>query len=218
MTIEHFLGTLAVVGPITGLVIGAAVGARRQRLVSCAARGYLIGCVCLGYYMSWATWRWQDHYEKYVRTPPSWKREQPKDMRELIDAETAERIVDIVVSAIFFASMAGLMASIPVSTRSRLGGIRITMNFAYVGMIAPAVALLWGAYNWHCRYDPRTDYFGLEKVRVLGVNFAMFLATGAALGVLWAQIATWKPVAGLPEGSGAEPPEPSSQPAIEQPN
>jgi len=177
---EHLLGTLAVVGPIAGLAIGAAVGASRKQVVACAAKGYLIGCVGLVFYMSWTVGEWKAHYERYVRTPVSWKTDQPNDMRELISAETAERAINIAVRIIFCTTMAGIVVS------SGLRRIRIVMVFAYAAVTAPVIVGLWSAYNWHCRYDPVTDYFGLEKVRVLGVNFAMFIATGVAMGILWA--------------------------------
>lgn len=210
--IEHLLGTLAVVGPIAGLVIGAAVGARRKQLLRMAANGYVIGSTCLFTYMVWTLLLWGPFYETHVRTPTAWKQDQPKDMRELIDFDVAQAVV------LTTAAMVGTLAMAVCVWALAKRRMQIAFYSFFLSCVFGAVIGLWCAYNWHCRYDPQTDYFGLEKVRVLGVNFAMFLATGAALGVLWAQLATWKPVAGLPEGSGAEPPEPSSQPAIEQPN
>lgn len=191
---EHFLGTLAVVGPIAGLAIGAAVGASRKQLVPLAAKGYLIGCIGLAYYMSWTVGEWRAHYEKYMRTPTSWKQQQPKDMKELIDADTAEAGVR------HLAWIAVVLAGGTLIVRKH----KAIMSLAYAAIVGAAIILLWSAYNWHCRYDPVTDYFGLEKVRVLGVNFAMFIATGIAMGVLWALMTTKKPVAGLLGGSASE--------------
>ncbi len=210
---EHLLGTLAVVGPIAGLAVGAAVGARRKQLVPLATRGYVIGCLGLVAYGAWTDRQWRDHYHEYVKTPEAWKRSAPKDMRELIDADTAELVVWIGTRVAMMLGIAGMFVSTLVMRTRRARGICL---FAAISPVV--VGHLWSAYNWHCRYDPVTGFFGLEKVRVLGVNFAMFIATGVAMGILWTLMTTKQPVAGLLSGSVAERPEPPSHSTIQQPN
>ena len=56
---------------------------------------------------------------------------------------------------------------------------------ALAGVLGPLVFGLWQFHKWITRYDPQTGYFGLDKVKVLLLEVVLFVALGAALGVLW---------------------------------
>lgn len=52
------------------------------------------------------------------------------------------------------------------------------------GLSGPLVFGLWQFHKWITRYDPQTEYFGLDKVRVLLVEIVLFVALGAAVGFI----------------------------------
>ena len=59
---------------------------------------------------------------------------------------------------------------------------------AVAALVGPLVWLAWQAHKYATRYDPRTGYFGLDKVSVLVVEIVVFVAVGAALGWAWRKI------------------------------
>lgn len=54
-----------------------------------------------------------------------------------------------------------------------------------LGLIGPLVFGLWQFHKWITRYDPQTEYFGLDKVWVLLLEIVLFVALGAAAGIFW---------------------------------
>ncbi len=56
------------------------------------------------------------------------------------------------------------------------------------GLLGPLLWALWQGHKWITRYDPKTDYFGLDKVWVLLFEVAVFIMLGAALGFAWGRL------------------------------
>ena len=57
-----------------------------------------------------------------------------------------------------------------------------------LGLIGPLVFGLWQGHKWITRYDPQTEYFGLDKVWVLMLEIVLFVALGAAAGIVWKKL------------------------------
>ena len=57
-----------------------------------------------------------------------------------------------------------------------------------LGIIGPLVFGLWQGHKWITRYDPQTQYFGLNKVWVLLLEIVLFVALGAAAGIVWKKL------------------------------
>jgi len=57
-----------------------------------------------------------------------------------------------------------------------------------LGAIGPLVFGLWQGHKWITRYDPQTEYFGLDKVWVLLLEIVLFVALGAAAGIVWKKL------------------------------
>jgi len=55
-------------------------------------------------------------------------------------------------------------------------------------LCGPLVFVLWQGHKWLTRYDPQSDYFGLNKVWVLGLEVVIFVALGASLGWAWSRV------------------------------
>ena len=60
------------------------------------------------------------------------------------------------------------------------------------GLCGPLVWTMWQVHKYLTRYDPRTGYFGLDKVKILFLELAMFIALGVILGSVWNAIARRK--------------------------
>ena len=54
-----------------------------------------------------------------------------------------------------------------------------------LGLLGPLVFGLWQFHKWITRYDPQTESFGLDKVWVLLLEIVLFVALGAAVGIVW---------------------------------
>ena len=54
-----------------------------------------------------------------------------------------------------------------------------------LGLIGPLVFGLWQFHKWITRYDGQREYFGLDKVWVLLLEMVLFVALGAAVGIVW---------------------------------
>ena len=52
----------------------------------------------------------------------------------------------------------------------------------------PLVFLMWQFHVWITRYDPQSGYFGLNKVWVLALEIAIFVALGALCGWIWNRV------------------------------
>lgn len=61
-----------------------------------------------------------------------------------------------------------------------------------LGLLGPLVWVLWQGHKWVTRYDPQTEYFGLDKVWVLLLEVVLFIALGAILGIVWKSIISRK--------------------------
>ena len=61
---------------------------------------------------------------------------------------------------------------------------------ALLGIGGALIYPLWRFHSWITRYDPQSGYFGLDKVRVLALEAALFIVLGAALGTAWNFLAT----------------------------
>ena len=56
------------------------------------------------------------------------------------------------------------------------------------GAVGPLVFSLWQFHKWITRYDQQTEYFGLDKVWVLLLEMVLFVALGAAAGIVWKKL------------------------------
>ena len=61
-----------------------------------------------------------------------------------------------------------------------------------LGMSGMLIYPLWRFHSWITRYDPQSGYFGLDQVRVLALEAAIFVALGAAIGTAWNFLTTQK--------------------------
>jgi hypothetical protein len=92
-------------------------------------------------------------------------------MQELISPAQSEMLVAILSGALLLGCAAwGFRA---VGARGVL-----------LGLLGPLVFGLWQFHKWITRYDPQTEYFGLDKVWVLLLEVALFVVLGAVLGVV----------------------------------
>ena len=97
-------------------------------------------------------------------------------MKELVSPEQAEFYVNVMASILtFLAAIAGWRA---VGSRGLLAGL-----------CGPLMWAMWQVHKYLTRYDPRTGYFGLDKVKVLFLELAMFVALGVIMGAVWNFIA-----------------------------
>jgi MFS family permease len=174
---ERILSVIAVLGPIVGLLVGAGLGVAKRDVGYYLPRAYLVGCVGLLVYLVWCVPQWNRHYETKQKIPAAWKRNQPSDMRELIDPDAAETAMRVLPTVVVVAGLLGgwLMGWL----RKKRGAF---VRGAFVSGVGVLAYLLWCAYNYHVRWDPQTGYSGLDKVRVLLINLLMFVAAGLALG------------------------------------
>jgi|YNPNPStandDraft_1061719.scaffolds.fasta_scaffold147158_1 hypothetical protein len=104
------------------------------------------------------------------------------DMREIIDERTFEAFLRALA---VMGPLLGLAAG-------ALGGARRKrlLRGLAAGSLGPLIWSLWRLYSYLVRYDPQSQYFGLEKVSVLVLNVLIFTAVGGILGLLWA---AWAP-------------------------
>jgi len=105
------------------------------------------------------------------------------EMRELVTVEQAERVIVLLAIAL---PVLGLAAGALVGTlRHRLwAGLALGL---LCGLAGPAVWAMWRAYNGVI------GEYGLDSVRGLLVNLALFvgvgLVVGLAVGMLWRRLA-----------------------------
>ena len=52
----------------------------------------------------------------------------------------------------------------------------------------PLLFGMWQFHTWITRYDPQSDYFGLNKVWVLALEIAVFVALGMVSGWIWNRV------------------------------
>src|SRR6266568_2086083 len=97
------------------------------------------------------------------------------DMRELVTVEQAQRFFLILA---ILAPLAGGMIGFVSKVRANRGAQGFKAGFA-IGLLGPVNYLLWKVYNGI------TDRLGLDTVKNLLVNLALFVALGVVAGRLF---------------------------------
>ena len=122
-----------------------------------------------------------------------------EEMREIVD-------IGLVHQAILIGGPLWLLVCLAVGLVGR-GKAGAWLRAAAIGMLGPAVTVLWLLYSYLVRYDPETGYFGLDKLWVLALNAIVFVLVGALFGYglrwVWARTA--------PPATEAEPVEGANQ-------
>lgn len=118
-----------------------------------------------------------------------------KEMQEIIDERTVETLMRTLAVA---GPSLGLVAG------ALLGALRKRWRYYLprglaVGSLGLLNWSLWRLYSYLVRYDPQTQYFGLEKVSILMLNMLLFTAVGGIIGLLWAY---WAPAPSSEEREG----------------
>jgi hypothetical protein len=93
-------------------------------------------------------------------------------MQELISPQQSEQLILLAAGVLL---VGGAIWGVKV-----LGGRGVL-----AGLIGPLIFGLWQFHKWITRYDPQTEYFGLDKVWVLLLEIVLFVALGAAAGIVW---------------------------------
>jgi hypothetical protein len=99
-------------------------------------------------------------------------------VEELIHLATVERVI---VGLAIGLPVAGLLLGLGWGARSgqaRTGAVQGLMG----GLLGPLIWLLWRVYNGI------EDHYGLDSVRALLLNLALFAAVGITGGILWARL------------------------------
>jgi hypothetical protein len=95
------------------------------------------------------------------------------DMQELVTVEQAERVIAVLTYALPAAGV--VIGAIAGALRRRVGrGLLIGLM---CGLSGPAIWLLWRMYNGI------VGVYGLDSVRGLLVNLALFVAIGLVIGI-----------------------------------
>lgn len=96
-------------------------------------------------------------------------------MQELISPQQSDQLI-LLVAAVLLVGGA-------------IWGIKLLgARGALLGLLGPLVFGLWQFHKWITRYDPQTEYFGLDKVWVLLLEIVLFVALGAAAGIVWKKL------------------------------
>src|SRR4051794_4561028 len=108
----------------------------------------------------------------------------PDDTRELVDLAVFHRGVLLAAALLLVGGLVGGWFWGRKGGRARAGLLR---GLA-VGLTGPVLLALWTAYN------ALEDHYGLDSVRALGINLALFVIVGilggAALGCVWRRTGT----------------------------
>lgn len=103
-----------------------------------------------------------------------------EEMREIVDINAVDTAIKVAAIAFPLLCMA-----VAVAGGSARGSLRPSLlRGASVAVLGPLVLVGWLYHTWITRYDPETGYFGLDKVWVLVVSFLLFVAIGAAYGII----------------------------------
>ncbi len=97
------------------------------------------------------------------------------NLPELISPERADQLV------LFAAIALSLIGAITGFWAAKTRGLMLVLG-------GPLVFLLWQGHKWITRYDPDTQFFGLDKVWVLGLEVVVFLSLGATCGWIWNRV------------------------------
>jgi hypothetical protein len=95
------------------------------------------------------------------------------EMRELVTVEQAERVIRIIAISLPAAGI--VLGALAGAMRRRLA--RGVAAGLLAGAVGPAVWALWRVYNGV------TGIYGLDSVRGLLVNLALFVGIGLAVGI-----------------------------------
>jgi Na+/proline symporter len=93
-------------------------------------------------------------------------------MRELVDLATVERLFGILAALL---PILGIGIGALVQSRARRPGALLTGLL--LGLLGPANWLLWRVYN---RIE---DHYGLDSVKAMLLNLALFAALGLGVGL-----------------------------------
>jgi hypothetical protein len=110
-----------------------------------------------------------------------------EQMREIIDIRTVERAVWALAATFPVACL--LVGAVLVAAKR---GTQTTMLKAVLlAALGPLLLGLWLLYSHLVRYDPRSGYFGLDKLWVLAANVGVFVVVGAGYGYVAGRV--WRP-------------------------
>jgi len=104
------------------------------------------------------------------------------EMHELITVQAFDRAFTIACLVWLI-----VCAAIALVANER-GGRAQRRVWSLAALLGPLAICLWRFYSWMVRAVPETGYVGLHKVSVFAVNLLVFLAVGAALGVVFGRI------------------------------
>ncbi len=115
-------------------------------------------------------------------------------MKELVTTEQAEQVLRLLAMVLPIAGL--VIGAIAGAARRRLPGHALTGLL--IGLVGPAAWLLWRVYN---AIEGR---FGLDSVKGLLINLALFAVIGVAVGVAIGWLLSQRPRPGNREsGVGA---------------
>jgi drug/metabolite transporter (DMT)-like permease len=109
-------------------------------------------------------------------------------MGELIDLQAVEKWFGILA---VLAPIVGIGIGTAIQFRSRRPGALVTGIL--IGLLGPANWLLWHIYN---RIE---DHYGLDSVKAMLINLALFAALGIAVGLVFRFTRRSQPQSGRPE-------------------
>jgi hypothetical protein len=88
-----------------------------------------------------------------------------------------------------------LIASLALTFLCALRGWRVLgSRGAVAGVLGPLVFGLWKFHQWMTRFDLQTEYFGLDKVKVLLLEVVVFVVVGVVLGLAWKNLISRKDI------------------------
>lgn len=114
-------------------------------------------------------------------------------MKELITEEQADQIILVLSILVTLASVGfGLFWN------SRVGKPKKKVFWANIVISAVVGPVIW--VFWQCIYNPIEDYYGLDSVKALGINFSIAVGFGAVFFVLFHFAPRWtsKPTVSRP--------------------
>jgi drug/metabolite transporter (DMT)-like permease len=96
------------------------------------------------------------------------------EMREIIDRPTAERLVAI-VCALWFA---GVGAGTALLARRQPDPRSLSVRGGLLALLGALLYVGWRVYN------AIEDHYGLDSVKALAINAALFVVTGIIIGIV----------------------------------
>lgn len=104
-------------------------------------------------------------------------------MTELLDEAAVERAILLIG---ILGPLVGLLAGAIWAKLKPTALLPAVLRGGALGLLGTLVWALWRLYSHLVRFepapDPADDYFGLERVDILFVNLAIFVAVGLAVG------------------------------------